>query len=93
MKIIHVKVSLKDGRYHRAIPKEKSINIPSFLFDSIVTLQTALDDLHSQAKWYREDPKDKPIVVMKNHPIPVEPGEIVSFTSTEKVSSSSSESL
>jgi hypothetical protein len=83
MKIIHVRVSLKDGRYHRAIPKEKSINIPSFLFDSIVTLQTALDDLHSQAKWYKEDPKDKPMVVMKNHPIPVAEGEIVTFNQDE----------
>lgn len=79
MKTTHVRVSLKDGRYHRAIPGEKSINIPTFIFDAIITLQTALDDLHSQVRWYKEDPKDKPMTVMKNHPIPVAEGEIVTF--------------
>jgi hypothetical protein len=85
MKITHTKVSLKDGRYHRAIPGEKSINIPSFIFDAIVTLQTALDDLHFQAKWYKELPRDKPMMIMKNHvePTVVAPGEIVTFNQAE----------
>lgn len=83
MKITHVRVSFKDGRYHRAISGKPSINIPSFIFDAIVTLQTALDDLHFQAKWYKELPKDKPMSVAKNHPIPVEEGEIVTFNQDE----------
>jgi hypothetical protein len=85
MKIIHVRVSFKDGRYHRAIPGEKSINIPSWLFGAIVALQSALDDLHSQAKWYKESPRDKPMTVMKNHvePTVVAPGEVVTFDKDE----------
>lgn len=79
MKITHVRVSFKDGRYHRAIPGKPSINIPSFLYDAIVALQTALDDLQLQAKRYNEPIKDKPMTVAKNHPIPVEEGEIVKF--------------
>lgn len=78
MKITHIRVSFKDGRYHRAIPGEKSISIPAFIFDAIVSLQTALDDLHFQAKWYKDPPKDKPMEVMKNHVV-VEEGEIVEF--------------
>jgi hypothetical protein len=85
MKTTHVRVSLKDGRYHRAIPGEKSISIPSFIFDAIVALQTALDDLHSQVKWYKEPPKDKTMFVQKNHPIPVEEGEVVRFNTKTSV--------
>jgi len=77
MKITHTRISLKEGRYHRAIPGEPSINIPHFLFDTIVTLQTSLDDLHLQAKRYAAEMKDKPMTVEKNHPTRVEPGEVV----------------
>lgn len=77
MKITHVRVSLKDNRYHRAIPGEPSINIPHSLYDMIVTFQTGLDDLHLQAKRYGAEMRDKPMFVQKNHPIPLEPGEVV----------------
>jgi hypothetical protein len=74
----HVKVKLISGRYHRSTEKG-SFYIPLYLFYSIVTLQTALAELHQQAKLYHSLPKDKPMFVQKNHPIPVEPGEIVHF--------------
>ena len=85
MKITHVRVSFKDGRYNRAIPGEKSKNIPHWLFDMIVTLQTALDDLHTQAKRYNEPVKDKPMTVYKNHlePTIVAPGEIIKLNQDE----------
>lgn len=81
MKITHTRVSFKEGRYHRAIPDEKSKNIPHFLFDAIVSLQTALDDLHLQARRYADPVTDKPMTVMKNHvePTGVAPGEVVKF--------------
>jgi hypothetical protein len=79
MKITHVRVSFKDNRYHRAIPGEPSKNIPHWLFDAIVAVQSALDDLHLQAKRYNEPIKDKPMTVMKNHSTPVQEGEIVKF--------------
>ncbi len=88
MKITHVRVSFKDGRYHRVTEGQKeprSKLIPHFLYDVIVSLQTALDDLHLQAKRYNEPIKDKPMTVYKNHiePIVVAPGETVRFTSDE----------
>ncbi|MFL6214207.1 MAG: hypothetical protein ACJ74J_10000 [Blastocatellia bacterium] len=85
MKITHTRVSFKDNRYHRAIPGEPSKNIPHWLFDAIITLQTALDGLHLQAKRYNEEVKDKPMVVMKNHiePTVLAPGEIVTFNQDE----------
>jgi hypothetical protein len=67
MKITHTRVSLKDGRFHRAIPKERSISIPSWLFDAIVAVQTAQDDLHLQAKRYGVRMGDKPFTREKNH--------------------------
>lgn len=83
MKITHTRVSFKDGRYHRAIPGEKSISIPHWLFDAIVAVQTALGDLHTQAKRYNQQIKDKPMFVQKNHPIPLEPNTIVKFNQDE----------
>ncbi len=83
MKITHTRVSFKDNRYHRAIPKLPSKNIPQSLFDTIVAVQTALDELHLQAKRYNEEVKDKPMTIAKNHPIPVAEGEIVKFNQDE----------
>jgi hypothetical protein len=81
-----IKVSFKDGRYHRAIPGEKQISMRQTLFDTLVIVQTALDDLHSLARIEAKGLKDKPMTVAKNHiePTIVAPGEIVQFpTSAE----------
>jgi hypothetical protein len=91
MKITHTRVSFKDGRYHRAIPGEKSISIPHSLFDTIVAVQTVLEDLHLQARRYGVQIGDKPFTREKNHrnfenevePIPLEPGVIVTFNQDE----------
>jgi hypothetical protein len=79
----HVKVKLIGGKYHRSNEKG-SIRIPLYLFYSIVTLQTALSELHQQAKLYHSSPKDKPMRVEKNHvETVVAPGEIVIFNQDE----------
>jgi hypothetical protein len=73
-----VKVKLISDRYHRSNEKG-SFYIPLFLFYPIVTLQTALSELHQQAGLYNKPPNDKPMRIEKNHPIVVEEGEIVHF--------------
>jgi hypothetical protein len=73
-----VKVKLISGSYHRSNQKG-SITIPLYLFYAIVAVQTALNELHQQAKLYAHPLKDKPMFIQKNHPIVVEPGEIVQF--------------
>ena len=73
-----VKVKLISGRYHRSNQKG-NITIPLYLFYAIVAVQRALSELHQQAMLYAQPLKDKPMFVQKNHPIPVEPGEIVKF--------------
>jgi hypothetical protein len=77
-----VKVKLISGRYHRSNTKG-SITIPLYLFYAIVAVQTALNELHQQAKLYAYPLKDKPMFIEKNHPIPVEPGEIIKFNQGE----------
>jgi len=78
-----IKVTFKDGRYHRAIPGEKQTLMRQSLFDTIAVIQTTLDDLHSLARIEKNGLKDKPMYVQKNHPIPVAEGEIVTFNQDE----------
>lgn len=78
----HVRVKLISGGYHRSNEKG-SITIPLYLFYAIVAVQTVLSELHQQAKLYAHPLKDKPMTIAKNHPIPVEPGEIVKFNHDE----------
>lgn len=73
----YVKVKLTSGGYHRSNEKG-SITIPLYLFYAIVAVQSALSELHQQAKLYAHPLKDKPMEIIKNH-IVLQPGEVAFF--------------
>jgi hypothetical protein len=78
-----VRVTFKDGDYHLAIANQRGKQVDKGLFTTYVQVKEQLNGLRAEIKSRVNPPIDKPMEVAKDHPIPVEPGEVVNFTSDE----------
>jgi hypothetical protein len=83
-----VRVAYTNGEYHISLNK-KGKEIPRVLWTHYVRLRSWYLDSKSEMMSYVNPPKDKPMMVAKNHyeqtePVVVAPGEIVIFNQDEE---------
>jgi hypothetical protein len=83
MEIDKVDVVLFKGEYHRRPTGKRAKKIPLRLFNSYVEARTEYLNLKQELESYFKTPKDKPMVIARNH---VREGEVHSFGDDGEVS-------